>query len=66
MQHAYFLGANDRYKALKTTLKAEVDQEARETLPSDTSGSFDKGKAGRIAVKVVSHSEDDVIKVTGV
>ena len=28
VRHAYFLGANDPYKALKTTLKAEVDAEA--------------------------------------
>ena len=25
VRHAYFLGANDPYKALKTTLKAEID-----------------------------------------
>ena len=25
MRHAYFLGANDPYKALKTTLKAEIN-----------------------------------------
>ena len=28
VRHAYFLGANDPYKALKTTLKAEIDEEA--------------------------------------
>jgi len=27
VRHAYFLGANDPYKALKTTLKAEINQE---------------------------------------
>ena len=37
VRHAYFLGANDPYKALKTTLKAEVNEEAWETLRSDTS-----------------------------
>ena len=26
VRHAYFLGANDPYKALKTTLKAEIDR----------------------------------------
>ena len=36
MQHAYFLGANDPYSALKTTLKAEIDREAWDTLHSDT------------------------------
>ena len=55
VRHAYFLGANDPYKALKTTLKAEIDQEAWETLNSDTSRPFEKPKSGRIAVKVKKH-----------
>jgi adenine-specific DNA-methyltransferase len=37
VRHAYFLGANDPYKALKTTLKAEINEEAWSTLNSDTS-----------------------------
>ena len=32
VRHAYFLGANDPYSALKTTLKAEIDPEAWATL----------------------------------
>ena len=42
VRHAYFLGANDPYKALKTTLKTEIDREAWETLHSDTSRPFDR------------------------
>lgn len=41
MRHAYFLGANDPYKALKTTLRAEIDEDAWASLNSDTSGLFD-------------------------
>jgi len=63
VRHAYFLGANDPYKALKTTLKAEINQEAWETLNSDTSRPFDKPKSGRIAVKVINHLGDEVMKV---
>jgi adenine-specific DNA-methyltransferase len=63
VRHAYFLGANDPYKALKTTLKAEVNEEAWETLHSDTSRPFDKSKSGRIAVKVINHLGDEVMKV---
>lgn len=63
VRHAYFLGANDPYKALKTTLKAEIDQEAWETLNSDTSRPFEKPKSGRIAVKVINHLGDEVMKV---
>ncbi len=63
VRHAYFLGANDPYNALKTTLRAEVDEEAWATLNSDTSRPFDKPKSGRIAVKVINHLGDEVMKV---
>ena len=63
VRHAYFLGANDPYKALKTTLKAEINAEAWETLRSDTSRPFDKPESGRIAVKVINHLGDEVMKV---
>jgi adenine-specific DNA-methyltransferase len=63
VRHAYFLGANDPYKALKTTLKAEIKEEAWETLHSDTSRPFDKPQSGRIAVKVINHLGDEVMKV---
>ncbi|MDX9861627.1 MAG: site-specific DNA-methyltransferase [Rhodospirillales bacterium] len=66
VRHAYFLGANDPYKALKTTLKAEIDQEAWESLYSDTSRSFPKPATGRIAVKVINHLGDEVMKVFAV
>ena len=63
VRHAYFLGANDPYKALRTTLKAEINQEAWETLNSDTSRPFAKPASGRIAVKVINHLGDEVMKV---
>jgi len=63
VRHAYFLGANDPYKALKTTLKAEINEDAWATLNSDTSRPFDKPKTGRIAVKVINHLGDEVMKV---
>jgi adenine-specific DNA-methyltransferase len=63
VRHAYFLGANDPYSALKTTLKAEIDLEAWATLNSDTSRPFEKPTHGRIAVKVINHLGDEVMKV---
>ena len=63
VRHAYFLGANDPYKALKTTLKAEIDRDAWETLHSDTSRPFARPPSGRIAVKVINHLGDEVMKV---
>lgn len=66
VRHAYFLGQNDPYKALKTTLKAEIDPEAWESLNRDTSRPFPKPTSGRIAVKVINHLGDEVMKVFSV
>ena len=66
VRHAYFLGANDPYNALKTSLKAEINEEAWATLNSDTSRPFEKPKSGRIAVKVINHLGDEVMKVFAV
>ena len=63
VRHAYFLGANDPYKALKTTLKAEIDADAWASLHSDVSRPFDRPESGRIAVKVINHLGDEVMKV---
>jgi adenine-specific DNA-methyltransferase len=63
VRHAYFLGANDPYSALKTTLKAEINEDAWATLNSDTSRPIEKPKSGRIAVKVINHLRDEVMKV---
>ncbi len=66
VRHAYFLGANDPYKSLKTALRAEIDPDAWETLYSDTSRPFARPSTGRIAVKVINHFGDEVLKVFGV
>ena len=62
VRQAYFLGQNDPYKSLKTSLKAEIDLDAWESLNSDTSVPFDKPSTGRIAVKVINHLGDEVMK----
>mgnify|MGYP003634008869 CR=1 FL=1 len=63
VRHAYFLGANDPYKSLRTTLKSEINEDAWGTLNSDVSRAFDKPESGRIAVKVINHLGDEVMKV---
>jgi hypothetical protein len=63
VRHAYFLGANDPCKSLKITLKAEINEDAWATLNSDTSRPFAKPGSGRIAVKVINHLGDEVMKV---
>ena len=60
VRHAYFMGA------LKTSLKAEIDKEAWETLYRDTSRPFPPPSTGRFAVKVINHFGDEVMKVFGV
>ncbi|MYB38329.1 MAG: site-specific DNA-methyltransferase, partial [Gammaproteobacteria bacterium] len=66
VRHAYFLGANDPYKALKTTLKAEIDPEAWASLRSAISRPFPKPNSGQIAVKAINHLGDEVMKVIDV
>ncbi|WP_420347615.1 site-specific DNA-methyltransferase [Pelagibius sp.] len=66
VRHAYFMGASDPYKALKTSLKAEIDKEAWETLYRDTSRPFARPSTGRFAVKVINHFGDEVMKVFAV
>jgi len=66
VRHAYFLGASDPYKALKTTLKAEIDEDAWASLNSAVSRPFERPSTGRIAVKVINHLGDEVMKVFGV
>ena len=63
VRHAYFLGSNDPYKSLKKTLKAEINEDTWSSLNSDTSRPFTKPQSGRIAVKVINHLGDEVMKV---
>ena len=66
VRHAYFLGADDPYESLKTALQAEIDEDAWATLYSDTSRPFERPESRRIAVKVINHFGDEVMKVFGV
>jgi adenine-specific DNA-methyltransferase len=66
VRHAYFRGAGDPYGSLKTSLKAEINEDAWESLHSDVSRPFDKPASGRIAVKVINHLGDEVMSVINV
>jgi adenine-specific DNA-methyltransferase len=63
VRQAYFLGQNDPYGALKTTLKAEIDADVWASLNSALSRPFPAPTSGRIAVKVINHLGDEVMKV---
>jgi len=63
VRHAYFTGADRPYEKLQKTLKAEIDPDAWEVLYSTTSRPFPKPSTGKIAVKVINHYGDEVLKV---
>ena len=52
VRHAYFLGANDPYKALKTALRAEIDDAEQ--------AEAEAGRQARAARKAVSELEETV------
>ena len=63
MRHAYFTGAEEPYDKLKRALRAEIDEAAWSSLYSTTSRPFTNPATGRIAVKVINHYGDEVLKV---
>ena len=66
VRHAYFLGANNPYKSLKTAFRAEIDKQALDSLNSAILRPFPKPDSGRIAVKVINHLGDEVMKIFNV
>jgi adenine-specific DNA-methyltransferase len=63
VRHAYFTGADQPYDKLKRALKADIDEGGWTTLYSTTSRPFDPPASGKIAVKVINHYGDEVLKV---
>ena len=63
VRHAYFTGAGKPYEKLKNALRAEIDESAWSQLYSTRSRPFDKPASGKIAVKVINHYGDEVMKV---
>ena len=63
VRHAYFTGAEEPYEKLKRALKAEIDEAAWSLLYSTVSRPFDPPSTGKIAIKVINHYGDEVLKV---
>jgi len=63
VRHAYFTGAEEPYDKLKRALRADIDEAAWSSLYSTVSRPFDKPETGKIAVKVINHYGDEVLKV---
>jgi adenine-specific DNA-methyltransferase len=66
VRQAYFTGADEPYEKLKRALRAEIDEAAWQTLYSTTSRPFPSPKNKKIAVKVINHYGDEVLKVCAV
>jgi adenine-specific DNA-methyltransferase len=66
VRHAYFTGAGDPYEKLKRALRAEIDESAWAALYQTRSRPFDPPESGKIAVKVINHYGDEVMKVYAV
>lgn len=64
--HAYFLGADKPYEKLKKALKSDINEDAWDELYSTISRPFPKPKTGKIAVKVINHYGDEVMKIVEV
>jgi adenine-specific DNA-methyltransferase len=63
VRHAYFTGAEEPYEKLKRALRAEIDEAAWSALYSTVSRAFDPPQTGKIAIKVINHYGDEVLKV---
>lgn len=66
VRHAYFTGADEPYEKLRRALRAEIDEAAWRSLYSTVSRPFDPPETGKIAVKVINHYGDEVLKVVEV
>jgi adenine-specific DNA-methyltransferase len=63
VRHAYFTGADQPYEKLKKALRAEIDEAAWSDLYKTESRPFPRPETGKIAVKVINHYGDEVLKV---
>jgi adenine-specific DNA-methyltransferase len=63
VRHLYFPGRRDPYEKLKKALKAEIHADAWESLRGATSRPFARPASGIVAVKVINHYGDEVMKV---
>lgn len=62
VRHAYFTGEDEPYKQLQRALNSEIDEEAWQALYRTESLPFAKPETGKIAVKVINHYGDEVMK----
>jgi adenine-specific DNA-methyltransferase len=66
VRHAYFTGAGDPYEKLRKALRADISEEAWNSVNSTVSRPFPRPASGRVAVKVINHYGDEVMRVFAV
>jgi adenine-specific DNA-methyltransferase len=63
VRHCYFTGGQDPFSRLKRSLKADIDEDAWQSLYGTESRPFARPETGKIAVKVINDYGDEVMQV---
>jgi adenine-specific DNA-methyltransferase len=63
VRHAYFTGADDPYDKLRRALRVDISDETWATVNSTVSRRFPRPTKGKVAIKVINHYGDEVMKV---
>lgn len=63
VRHAYFTGADKPLEKLQKALRTEINEEALESIYGTVSRTISKPQTGKIAIKVINHYGDEVLKV---
>jgi adenine-specific DNA-methyltransferase len=66
VRHAYFTGADDPYDKLRRALRADISEESWSSVNATISRPFPRPRSGKIAIKVINHYGDEVLKVTSI
>jgi adenine-specific DNA-methyltransferase len=63
VRHAYFTGTDKPMERLEKAMRTQVDSEAWDSIYGTVSRPFPKPKTNKIALKVINHYGDEVLKV---
>jgi adenine-specific DNA-methyltransferase len=63
VRHAYFTGSDKPMEKLQRAMKSEINEEAWSSIYGNISRRFEKPSTNKIAIKVINHYGDEVLKV---
>ena len=63
VRHAYFTGGGKPLEKLQKAMKTEINEDAWLSIYGTVSRPFSKPSTGKIAIKVINHYGDEVLKV---